>query len=194
MLTIEIFPPLFCVVFLGVFIITFLVRTVKNEHRIKLCYVGIIELYVMLLISVTIFPIRIIPDEMKTGNNSIMDFCQLVPFKDIITIIKNNGIISVQFVGNIILLLPFPVLIGYISSNVNYKLLFFKSLLFSFGIEMIQLIIDILLSYPSRIFDVDDIILNGVGIIIGIFIFKMLIKQQKIYNCIADKIVWNIQK
>lgn len=73
MFTIAIHPPLFCVAFLVVFIITFLVRIIKRGHRIRLCYIGIIELYIMLLISVTIFPIRIIPSEMRTGKNSILD-------------------------------------------------------------------------------------------------------------------------
>ena len=148
----------------------------------------------MLLISVTIFPIRIIPSEMRTGKNSILDFCQLIPFKDIIDIVKNSGIINIQLIGNIILLMPMPVLIGYLSKKVNYKVLFFKSILFSFGIEIIQLIIDKLLSYPSRIFDVDDIILNGIGILIGMIIFKILKEQQKIYDFIGEKIVWNTQK
>ncbi|UYJ40660.1 MAG: VanZ family protein [Lachnospiraceae bacterium] len=194
MFTIEIHPPLFCVAFLVVFIITFLVRIIKRGHRIRRCYIGIIELYIMLLISVTIFPIRIIPSEMRTGKNSILDFCQLIPFKDIIDIVKNSGIINIQLIGNIILLMPMPVLIGYLSKKVNYKVLFFKSILFSFGIEIIQLIIDILLSYPSRIFDVDDIILNGIGILIGMIIFKILKEQQKIYDFIGEKIVWNTQK
>ena len=194
MFMIAIHPPLFCVAFLVVFIITFLVRIIKRGHRIRLCYIGIIELYIMLLISVTIFPIRIIPSEMRTGKNSILDFCQLIPFKDIIDIVKNSGIINIQLIGNIILLMPMPVLIGYLSKKVNYKVLFFKSILFSFGIEIIQLIIDILLSYPSRIFDVDDIILNGIGILIGMIIFKILKEQQKIYDFIGEKIVWNTQK
>ena len=194
MFTIAIYPLLFCVGFLVVFIITFLVRIIKRGHRIRLCYIGIIELYIMLLISVTIFPIRIIPSEMRTGKNSILDFCQLIPFKDIIDIVKNSGIINIQLIGNIILLMPMPVLIGYLSKKVNYKVLFFKSILFSFGIEIIQLIIDILLSYPSRIFDVDDIILNGIGILIGMIIFKILKEQQKIYDFIGEKIVWNTQK
>ena len=142
MFTIAIHPPLFCVAFLVVFIITFLVRIIKRGHRIRLCYIGIIELYIMLLISVTIFPIRIIPSEMRTGKNSILDFCQLIPFKDIIDIVKNSGIINIQLIGNIILLMPMPVLIGYLSKKVNYKVLFFKSILFSFGIEIIQLIIE----------------------------------------------------
>lgn len=194
MFTIAIHPQLFCVAFLVVFIITFLVRIIKRGHRIRLCYIGIIELYIMLLISVTIFPIRIIPSEMRTGKNSILDFCQLIPFKDIIDIVKNSGIINIQLIGNIILLMPMPVLIGYLSKKVNYKVLFFKSILFSFGIEIIQLIIDILLSYPSRIFDVDDIILNGIGILIGMIIFKILKEQKKIYDFIGEKIVWNTQK
>ena len=114
--------------------------------------------------------------------------------KDIIDIVKNSGIINIQLIGNIILLMPMPVLIGYLSKKVNYKVLFFKSILFSFGIEIIQLIIDKLLSYPSRIFDVDDIILNGIGILIGMIIFKILKEQQKIYDFIGEKIVWNTQK
>ena len=50
------------------------------------------------------------------------------------------------------------------------------------------------MSYPSRIFDVDDIILNGIGILIGMIIFKILKEQQKIYDFIGEKIVWNTQK
>lgn len=40
----------------------------------------------------------------------------------------------------------------------------------------------------------DDIILNGIGILIGMIIFKILKEQQKIYDFIGEKIVWNTQK
>ena len=40
----------------------------------------------------------------------------------------------------------------------------------------------------------DDIILNGIGILIGMIIFKILKEQKKIYDFIGEKIVWNTQK
>lgn len=62
----------------------------------------------------------------------------------------------------------------------------------SFGIEFIQLCIDFVLQYPSRRFDVDDIILDVVGILIGMVIYKIISRFRRFYNWIGENIVWMI--
>jgi glycopeptide antibiotics resistance protein len=92
------------------------------------------------------------------------NYIQLIPFKTIIQTISNNPI---QVFGNILLLLP----LGFMLKKFT-KLSFIRCVIIcalcSLGIEVLQYIVDISLAFPNHIVDIDDIILNVVGGIVGI--------------------------
>lgn len=60
----------------------------------------------------------------------------------------------------------------------NYKMRFLYVFLFSVSIETMQFFIGLIIGYNYRCIAIDDVILNTVGGIIGIFIFSLL---KKIY-------------
>lgn len=192
MITIQLFPSTFLILFALIFVVTIIIRVIRKKSYLKLFYVGIIELYVLLLVSVTILPINIINPSLIEGESRFIDYFQLIPFRTIMETIEVNGYLSIQFVGNIVLLLPLPVLMGYSVKNKTSAILFLKCALVSFGIELIQIGIDFVLRYPSRRFDVDDIILNVIGILIGTMTFKIISHFKSFYNWIGGKIVWKI--
>lgn len=90
------------------------------------------------------------------------------PFNTIKSILSEKDILYMLFnlLGNLILFVP----IGFFSYlKFNYKLL--KSILFCTSttvlVEILQLFI------PSRLTDIDDCIINLIGVLIGIFLAKI---------------------
>ena len=192
MITIQLFPSTFLFLFAVVFVVTIIVRAVRKTSKLKLFYVGIIELYVLLLFSVTILPIQIVDSVMLEEKIAFVNYFQLIPFYSIRALFKNHDFLSIQLVGNVILLMPLPILLGYINKKNSFMMLFAKCTAISLGIEIVQLCIDLVLQYPSRVFDVDDIILNAVGILLGILVFYLIFRFKKLYNWIGENIVWEI--
>ena len=192
MITIKLFPSTFLILFSLVFVVTIIIRVIRKKSYLKLFYVGIIELYVLLLVSVTLLPINIINPSLREGESRMIDYVQLIPFRTILETIESNGFLSIQLVGNIVLLLPLPILIGYVVKNKSFVILLAKCALISLGIEFIQICIDFAIQYPSRRFDVDDIILNVIGVMIGTMVFKTISHFETFYNWIGEKIVWKI--
>jgi len=145
-------------------------------------FVGMFEIYILFMFSVAILPIRIINPDLLENQAAIRNYFQLIPFRPIYATVTNASIFSRQIIGNIVLLFPFLIFLGYLKKNSKkYATLFFQSLCISIFIEIAQAIIDFILQYSSRKCDVDDIILNGVGIMIGVCIY-ILIQHTKIVN------------
>lgn len=105
MVTIQLFPSTFLILFFLIFAVTIIIRAVKKENSLKLFYVGIIELYVLLLVSVTILPINIIDSSLMENKSRWINYFQLIPFRTITEIFRHSGFLSVQLIGNIVLLL-----------------------------------------------------------------------------------------
>lgn len=193
MFTIQLFPSTFLILFLFVFLITFVLYSKKNEKMVKLFFVGMFEIYILYIFSVAILPIRILNPDLLENQSTIRNYFQLIPFRSIYSTIKNASIFSIQIIGNIVLLLPFPIFLGYLKMNSKrYAALFFQSLCISIFIEVLQVIIDFILQYPSRKFDVDDIILNGTGIMLGVCIYILIQRMKVVNEWICRNIVYSI--
>ena len=110
-----------------------------------------------------------------------------IPFKTIVPYLLGSGgwlIGGMNIIGNIILLVPFGFLIPFVFTKINWKQIIVVSILCSFIIEGIQAILHI------GIFDIDDVILNALGIIIGYWKFTIrpiciaVIKKYKVITTI----------
>lgn len=91
-----------------------------------------------------------------------------VPLKTIINYMTSDlsrGIIINNLVGNLVLFIPFGMLIGILINKFVWKALV-VGFITSFGFELIQLM------FVLGAFDIDDIILNTMGTLIGISIIK----------------------
>ncbi len=64
----------------------------------------------------------------------------------------------------------------------NYKMRFLYVFLFSVSIEIMQFLIGLLIGYNYRSTDIDDVILNTIGGIIGILLFSLLKKMYFKYK------------
>jgi glycopeptide antibiotics resistance protein len=115
-----------------------------------------------------------------------------IPFKTIVPYLLGSGgwlIGGMNIIGNIILLVPFGFLIPFVFTKINWKQIIVVSILCSFIIEGIQAILHI------GIFDIDDVILNAIGIMIGYWKnciwpeFMLFIKRNKVATSIFTLVI-----
>jgi glycopeptide antibiotics resistance protein len=149
-------------------VVGFLVRLVLIVYaKQKVSVYQDFKLYLTILYCFALFELVTTTDFYSYTNN-------FIPFKEIL---RYKSIISPLFlrnvVGNIILFVPFGFLISdFINSRAGKINIFITSLLTlvtSTSIETIQMFI-------GRSFDIDDIILNFIGSIIGYIAFKLINK------------------
>jgi glycopeptide antibiotics resistance protein len=98
-----------------------------------------------------------------------------VPFRTILQYMRGEKgwlIAVLNLVGNIGLLVPVGFLIPFIITNMTWK----KSLVPAFAsgliIEGLQVVLRV------GIFDIDDVILNGLGVLSGYWLFKILARKS----------------
>jgi glycopeptide antibiotics resistance protein len=97
----------------------------------------------------------------------------LIPFKEIsrtIHGISSHGLINL--VGNFAIFMPYGILLGLMLRN--KKISFIDAFIFSLGLSLILESAQALFSIGS--FDVDDLILNSTGGLLGFIIFKLSAK------------------
>lgn len=87
-----------------------------------------------------------------------------VPFKEIFRYSIGSHKFIKNIMGNILLFIPYGFLSSYILNNKKISVTFILSLIVSLTIEVVQY-------YIGRVFDIDDIILNVLGGIIGGLLF-----------------------
>jgi len=83
-----------------------------------------------------------------------------------------------NIVGNILMFIPFGFFTSYYLKLDKKRIIFYITLIVSVVIELIQLKI-------GRAFDVDDIILNMVGSLLGYFMYRIM---DKIFGDLSDTI------
>lgn len=94
-----------------------------------------------------------------------------IPFKEMFRYRLFSSMFFKNVIGNMIMFMPYGFFISYILKLDKKKIVFTLSILVSLTIETTQLVI-------GRVFDVDDIILNVLGGLIGYFIYRLITKIQ----------------
>lgn len=103
----------------------------------------------------------------------------LIPFREIMRYLRYRQIFGVEYfivniVGNVMAFAPFGFLLPIVSSqNRDFLSVALYSVELSFGVELVQL------TFQVGIFDVDDVIMNTTGCIIGYVCFILLRKKLK---------------
>lgn len=93
----------------------------------------------------------------------------IIPFKEIFRYEAGTYLFYKNILGNVLLFLPFGFFVGYFIKVNKISVVFLITFIISLSIETIQLSI-------GRVFDVDDVILNVLGGLIGFILYKVLNK------------------
>ena len=137
----------------------FIICKVKRYKASKTLYIVLFAAYIAAVICLTLI----------SGGKESSRRYQLVPF---ITLISNISIHNysyiVQTIGSIVMFIPMGILVGLKKRELRYSLL--AGLIFSLAIETTQLIT------LRGVFDVDDLIFNTIGSIIGYLVIRLYSK------------------
>lgn len=109
-----------------------------------------------------------------------------IPFKEITRYDFGSSLFYRNILGNLLLFIPFGIFSShYVKINKSY-IVIILSFIASLSIELTQLLI-------GRVFDVDDIILNVMGGLIGYIIYKIFKKfENNLPNIFRNDLVRNI--
>jgi|GEM_PF-1156504 len=126
--------------------------------------------YYLSLVKVVFFPITYFYKKNPEITSKL--YYQFSPFNTILKSIEYG--LWIQIIGNILLLLPIPILyVVQKRKNLRFHKSFLFGLLLSLSIEMIQLGINYVTGYPNKVMDIDDLILNISGILLGWIISRV---------------------
>lgn len=193
MITIDLFYNTYFILYFIILFITFIIYKMRRIHRFSFWFIGIFEAYILFIIKVGILPIRFIANNELRELIQVTQFekyFQLIPFNTIIKIYENGININMQLVGNVLLFFPMPIFIAFFMKNIKYYKILLISFCTTICLETIQLIINIIIRYPARIFDIDDVILNVFGIILGIIVFIVIKKIKHLYKFLCENVVY----
>lgn len=115
----------------------------------------------------------------------------LVPIKGIIDVLRYNPSALFQITGNAIMLTPFAFAMLYFKWAKSNKLAIWYSFLCAIGIELVQFLQSILASVfdigRGRSSDIDDVILNTIGAVVGVSCYFLWVKIEKLFSQIRKK-------
>lgn len=148
----------------------------KNKKLIKILfyiYIAFLILFVVLKFDGSFERIISLHNSIIENEKDGIRNINLIPFRSISPYLRNitEPYAFKNIIANILVFIP----LGFFASNKNSKNVF-KALIICLGvilsIELIQLF------FKIGFFDVDDIILNFIGSLIGMGINKILIKES----------------
>lgn len=137
--------------------------------------------YLLVVVDITLFPI---PYARHGGN---LQENNLIPFRTIIGILKEKSLSNdfTNIGGNVLLFAPFGLLLPLLFRKQNrYTRILQFSFLGTLCVESSQFIISAILGFTYRSFDVDDLICNTIGALLGYAILRgceYLLKQKGIW-------------
>ena len=145
-------------------------KLVIHEELFKLCFI----IYILCLFYAVTFQ-----DVSWASHNYI-------PFKEILRYDFGSGLFYKNIFGNVLLFLPYGIFIAKYVKLKSPLIVGIIGFITSLSIEVIQFLI-------GRVFDVDDIILNVLGCLLGFFIYNIFKKfNSKLPSIFHKDIFWDI--
>jgi glycopeptide antibiotics resistance protein len=133
-----------------------------------LLFFSVFWVYLLAVVDVVIFPIAV-----GVGNSNIAFRANinLIPFyfggcSRLINFCAFN------IIGNIVLTIPFGFGINFLI-KIKPKNFFSLAIIVGFVLEFSQLVISLIFRSRSHVIDVNDVILNGTGVIVGYVLFRL---------------------
>ncbi len=173
---------------IGMFIILtvhIMYSVIRGKSIRRSILISVFIIYISIVILITFFPIVYSQDEYASFGN-IRNSVQFVPFRTIKNMLRYAPKMMAfkQVGGNIIMTVPFGILLPILLKRKKVPLLILYAVAFPVCIESFQFFLGAVLGTYYRMTDVDDVILNFTGIIIGYAIYYIF---SVMYNKIMKK-------
>jgi glycopeptide antibiotics resistance protein len=146
--------------------------------------------YSALLIKIMVFkniPVIWIGQLMLNFGGTHEGPANLIPFKTILPYLMGEGgliIGGLNIGGNIVLLIPIGFLVPFVFQKIDWKITIAISIVSGLAIELAQVFLKV------GIFDIDDVILNALGVMIGYWTYTIFPKT--VIWIKANKIVFAV--
>lgn len=159
----------------------------KNGLHVYLCNVAF-GIYICFLLKVAFFPIPIQNEAVVGLRNASLEY-NFIPLHSIFNILSENKafpeIILLQILGNFVMLFPVGVYLPIIFRTCrSAKFMFLILLSIGIIVETTQHILNIMVGFHYRSVDIDDVILNILGGMLGYLLHKFVIL---IYNPVKQQ-------
>lgn len=152
------------------YLITNKEKVIIHEELMKLSFI----IYILCLFYVVTFQ-----DVSWSSHNYI-------PFKEILRYDFGSMLFYKNIFGNLLLFLPYGVMIAKYVKTDKLSVVVLLSFITSLSIEVIQFLI-------GRVFDIDDIILNVIGCVIGFLLYRIFKNfNDKLPSLFQKNIIWDI--
>jgi glycopeptide antibiotics resistance protein len=129
-------------------------------------FFSIFWVYLLVVVKTVIFPIAVNTDYSSPG---IMPKINLIPFY--IRYCSVLRLCIIEIAGNIILTIPFGFGINFLA-KVKPRNFLWLALAIGFGFEFSQLLISLVFRSGFRTIDINDVMLNATGVLIGYALFR----------------------
>lgn len=142
------------------------------KFRKKTVLVSVFILYVLAVVRVTFFPIITMPK--WELSDCIRQSISYIPFRDILEELDPRSFVK-QILGNIVMFFPLAFFLCLFRDNkfeYESKKVILQGMGISIIIEILQLVENMITSFPQRVTSIDDVILNTLGVAIGCAIIK----------------------
>lgn len=177
----------FLIIAVPVWVIFRIIKIKKAEIKNLIRYeivVNLLFIYLLYLAQMTIFPLNIgIPIERRINLipfKTIMQFAPIL-FKHGLLTNSGNQLLNagaINIIGNIVVFLPVGILIPLLGKRfAKFKTTVMLGFTSSLAIEILQF-----LFARGRCMDIDDLILNTLGVVIGWGIFKIIMILMRKYK------------
>lgn len=145
-----------------VIIVSFRITYLMKNHQHLTLYKELLMLSFIIYI-LCLFQVVTFQDDTSWASNNF------IPFKEIFRYNFGSRLFIKNVLGNMLLFLPYGFFIGYYLKSEKAYLPLILTIIASLAIETVQMAI-------GRVFDIDDIILNIVGGLLGFSLYYLLNK------------------
>lgn len=149
-----------------------LIMVIKKVPLFRNALYAALIIYITLLCSVTLFPVIFQKEALEVCFDYEHNF---VPFRSVAAAWEEGGREGFKNIfGNLLLVLPMGVLFPMLSGKKKFWSSFLAVFGLAVGIELAQYLIGLIIGYQYRMVDIDDVILNTVGGLIGYGVYRLL--------------------
>ena len=158
------------------FILLVFLRLRQKRSPVYLLGCAVFGLYLLLAVSQVLFPI---PLPEATGGRepaaAILAHVNLVPFNFGRLFESNATVITEQLLGNILLTLPFGFGLPFLA-RVTPRRMLWLALGVGLSTEAAQLAVSLLIGAGYHSIDINDTLLNAVGVLVGYGLYQGVVK------------------
>lgn len=152
------------------------------------CYLSaLFYFYLLVLIGLTLFPIPIQegPESRQTAAH-ILSRINFIPFNFGNLFELHPNVVRRQLVGNILLTIPFGLVFPALV-RVHARAIPWLAILIGLTIETAQLLVSLAIGAAYRGVDINDVLLNSAGALLGYLFFSLLTRLK-----IVDRFIRNL--